>query len=190
MFPFQAAMMGVGLATSIVGASKKSKATKQASAASAKQEALRRQAMEMEAARKQRQIIRQAYIARSESLARTAGQTGSSAEGSSGRAGAFGQIAGAASENSAYVAGQLKIGQGIFDAKAAEAKALQKMAEGDSISKIGGMFMSQAGPFGQIMGSTLFGKDQKFQPGMGASVGSMFAAEEGIGVIDGGVGTY
>jgi hypothetical protein len=182
MLPIQAAMMVGGLAIQAYGASKKSKALKEASAASKQQEALRRQQMEMDAARKQRNIIRQSYLAQSESLVRGTGQTGSSAlGGSSALPGSYGQIRSDERENFSYVAAQLGIGRSMFDARAKEAEANRKAAEGGAMSGLGASIMGSAQPASQILTSTLFGQTPQGTTGggLGAQTGSGFEFEFG-----------
>jgi hypothetical protein len=182
MFPIMAAMQVAGMGMQVMGAMKKSSAMKKASAASQKAEALRFKQMEMDAARKQRQIIRQSYLAQSEALVRGTGQTGSSAlGGSSALPGSYGQIRSDERENFSYVAAQLGIGRGIFEAKAAEAKANQEAAEGSAFSSLGGAIAGSADPASKAMTSLFFGQTPQGSPssGLGSTAGSGFEFEFG-----------
>lgn len=152
MAGMQAAGIAIGVggaATQYVGASRQAAASKEA-------EGLRKQAMELESARKQREIVRQAQLQASTALNRTTAQTGSSAQGSSALPGAYGQIQQDAGRSLTYENAQLNIGRGIFDANAAYAGAGSLTAAGSAASTIGSALIKTSGPMQDMMES-LFG---------------------------------
>lgn len=151
MAAITAAVIGAGAA--IYGTVKQNKAAKQQAAAQQQQiqaeqqaEALRRQQMELEARRRQREIIRNQQKARAMALATSTNQ---GAALGSGLQGGYGQIAGDAGTQQLNTAQNLMIGRGIFDAnvgvsnaKMAYASASSDMATGRTISSLGGTIMS------------------------------------------------
>ena len=165
MFPFQLAMMGAGIGTSIIGARSKSRASKELAASTARQEALRREAASLQFQRQQREYIRQGYLTESESAVRLS--SSGAGQGSSAVGGTRGQLANQTAGNLNYNMFQYQLGEKMFDEKAREARIRQKQAEGSGIEGIGRMLMGGAGAGGQIFGS-LFGSSNTFQPGSGS----------------------
>lgn len=141
-------------------------AQKQAGA-SARAEELRKQQMELESQRKQRQLIREAQKAQATALVRTTAQ--GSSQQSSALGGSYGQIASDLASNLTYENKALNIGRGIFDANAAYANAGATTALGGAISSIGSALIKTSTIGGNI-GETLFnGKNTQYSGKGGAS---------------------
>ena len=153
--------LGIGLALSVLGAAKQASAAKQyqkgqeaAIAAQTRAEELRKRAMEIDAARRRREMIRQAMIARSQALTVATSQGASKG---SGLQGAFGQISGGLAFGLEGVNQQEGIGQGLFAANVdlLNAKRMQAGAEtsstiGKGISSLGGTLISNMEPIGKL----------------------------------------
>lgn len=135
-----------GLAASVYG-------QKQASEGSKKAEGLRKQQMELNHMREQRQIFRQAQNARAVA-ASNAAQGGTMQ--SSGLAGGYGQIAGAAGAGITASNENLDIGRGLFDANAQKAEGQGIAAIGSATSAFGKDLISVGPELGRI-GSTYMG---------------------------------
>lgn len=125
----------------------------EASAASKKAEALRKQQMQLEEMQKRRKTIRDFQLKRATSLSNISGQTGTldnSATGgslsalSSGVGSALGELSQAGA-----------IGEGMFDANAAYSEATASAQTGAAIGSFGKDLFQSAPAIGRI-GSTLF----------------------------------
>lgn len=154
-----------GLALQAAGTFMAASAQKKAAAASA--ESLRLQAQEieerrklanLEARRRQREIIRQSIIARSEALSNITG-SGVSLSGSA-LPGAEATISGVTGINLTNTRIASEIGNRIFDLSAASLQARARAAEaggdialGGALSSLGGMFVSNLGTIQRIGGN-------------------------------------
>lgn len=132
-----------------------------------KMNALRKQQMELDATRRQREIVRQSIAARSASLAVATAQGGNTT-GSSALMGAYGGISGRTGVNTLGVTQNLEIGRGLFAAQdritktqleAADknlvlsnqmADAKEEQAFWSGLTSLGGSVMRSAGPLSQM----------------------------------------
>lgn len=150
-----------GLALGTVGMVQQQKGMKKASEAQAyaiaeqqKAEALRKQAMNLDASRRKREMVRNqvAAMGKAESIATNQGsQLGSALPG------AYGGISGRTGVNVQGVNQNVELGQGIFDANAAasdqyRAAALAggSAATGTGLASLGGMLLNNFQQIGQI----------------------------------------
>jgi len=181
-----------GLGLSAFGASQsysaaRSQATAQQGmiAEQQKQEALRQQAMELDARRRQREILRNQQRARSMSL------TTATAQGASFGSvlpGAFGQISGQAGTQGLGVSQNLEIGRGMFASNMVEsqykmdyAAAGAQMAFGQGLSTLGGAIVSNLGTIGNLSGNAFGGSNTFGQAAGYAMYGSNpFTSSGGI----------
>lgn len=153
--------LGIGLALSVFGtiggvnaAKEKQRGQEMAIAAQSKAEKLREQSMVIDSARRRREMIRQAMIAKSQALTTATSQGASKG---SGLQGAFGQISGGLAFGLEGVNQQEGIGHGLFAAQQEllQAQKVMASAETDSatykgISSIGGTLISNIGPIGNL----------------------------------------
>lgn len=161
----QAAVAAVGIGMSIYGAFQKNEAEEKATeaqkaifAAQQKMEIQRAQAMELDAGRRKREMIRNAIAARSMALT-TATSQGASGAGGSVLGGAYGGISGQTGVNMLGVNQNLEIGRNMFalnrDISTAQqqyAAAKGESAESDIWGQIGGQLVGAAGgPLGNLM---------------------------------------
>lgn len=137
-------------------------------------EAQRRQAMELEANRKQTEMVRQQQRARSLALSSATNQ---GANFGSGLQGGYGQISGQYNTQSLANSQNLDIGRNIYDingqisqAKIGMANAQAYGAFGAGLSSLGGALVTSAGAFGKIGSSTsaAFGRAMSFGTGPGS----------------------
>jgi hypothetical protein len=157
----------IGVAASIAGtvvgfqaANQQAAAQKRAAQAQAKAEEERKKAMNLDAFRKQKAMIREAQLAQATALS-TAGAQG--AESGSGLQGAYGGIWGQTQSNMQGVEQNREIGNRMFDyniqayqANAQAAAAGGRAALGAGITTLGGMLTQNAGTIGRI--GTYFGQ--------------------------------
>jgi len=144
------AVAGAGVAA--YGVSQQSKYQKQSSQASQVAEDARRRAARLDALRKQREIIRNAQVARATGLSRVAAQ---GAQFGSALSGVEGQVAGEAGVMSTAVRGNLGIAETIFDANAVQARAQGQAATGQATYAFGKELIQNAPMIAKI-GSSLF----------------------------------
>jgi hypothetical protein len=156
-------LAGIGLGISAAGtvagvaaANEQNKAQKEALAADQRAEDARRRAMDLDASRKRREIIRQAQLARATALTNATAQ---GAEAGSGLQGGFGAISGQSGVNTLGVTQNQELGGRIFDANAqknaahrnaASAGSMESLAMG--ISSLGGALTKNAGTIARIGG--------------------------------------
>jgi hypothetical protein len=150
-----------GFATSIFGGQKKTEGAQEAAAASAEQarleqqvEAQRMSAMELDARRRQREIIRTQQKA---AALGTAAAVSQGAEGGSGLQGGLAGIMGQTGVNLLGVTQNLEIGRNIFginaqisQQKIRAAQAGAKMAEGQGLQQLGGALVSSGPNFAKV----------------------------------------
>jgi hypothetical protein len=117
-------------------------------------EAQRRQAMELDASRKQRENIRQVQRARSVALTNATSQ--GAAQGS-GLQGGYGQIQGQGAWNALGISQNLQIGRNIFDLNAQISDSKIRMADAQrdqqfwqGLGSLGSSMTSAAGGFGKL----------------------------------------
>jgi len=154
------ALSGAGLAMNISAQNKQAAANQQAMAYQQEQDAEKKKAMELDATRRKREMIRQAVFARGRavSLATNQGSAQSSA-----LQGAYGGIAGRTGVNALGVDQNLSIGESLFGLKAGESYAKMQAAQygsqaqiGAGISSMGGAIihnLSQINSIGTTLGS-------------------------------------
>lgn len=145
---------GVGAVTQMSAAKDSAEANKRIAADQQRQEALRMQAMELDAKRKQTEMLRQQQRSRAMALASTT--SGNSQEGS-GLQGAYGQFSGATNENLLGLNQSLQLGQQNFgisqditQARYNLADASAMSAYGAGISSLGGALVTNAATIGKI----------------------------------------
>lgn len=154
-----------GVASTAYGAVQQSKASKQRSqfeqqiaADQQRQEALRRQQMELDNRRKRIEAVRQQQRARAIALA-TATAQGAGEGGSSALPGAYGQIGGQTGNNLLGLSQSLALGRANFDlsadissARYGIASANSSYATGQGFSSLGGAIISSLGPISSLAG--------------------------------------
>jgi len=168
---FSSLIMGataaVGLGLQVAGSKKQVDASQQAAAAQTQMikdqqaiEAQRNQLMQLEAKRKQMELVRSAQKSRSMSLATASNQ---GAQFGSGLQGAYGETSGQFNTQELAVGQNLQIGNNIFGLNAnvsqdkiALAQAQGQAAIGAGLSSLGGSLVSSAGLIGKI-GAGAFG---------------------------------
>lgn len=160
----QAGTAIVGAGISYFGSQRKRQAQHEMSVASQQAEALRREQMNLEFQRKTRELARDAAAKRANAISVATGQTGSSAGESSALAGAEGQIGQERGVKQGYLNTANRIGNEIFDANAAYARAQERAANASGLASIGSALLGNAGQIGNI-GSTLFGSGGGSGPG-------------------------
>ena len=160
------AIAGVGM--QVYGAQKQQKAAEEQSAAQQgmieqekKAEAVRKQAMELDARRKQLEVIRTQDRSRALALANATAQ---GASGGSGILGGYGQISGQTGVNLLGISQGLQSGQQLFGIndqisqyRMNYASAGSNLAAGQGLSSLGGSLVSSAGTIGNLFGG--FGKN-------------------------------
>jgi len=147
-----------GTAIAYQGQRAQAKAQKQALAIQMQQEETRRQAMNLDANRKKREVLRQQQLLRAQALA-TAANQGAGGPGSSGIEGAIGQIQGQSGVNQLGINQQQELGNTMFDqnqqitaAGIRAANAGGMVALGTGLSSLGGAVIRNAGTIGRIGG--------------------------------------
>jgi len=145
-----------GAAISYSAAKSQSQANQSAIAAQQEAERQRQLQMNLDAARRKREIIRQSIAARSQALAVTTAQGAAGAGGSS-LAGAYGSIAGRTGANWLGVDQNQQIGNAIFSAHQDQLGAYQRAAAagsmvalGQGLGSLGGAMVNNAGTFGKV----------------------------------------
>jgi len=152
---------GIGVAVSAASAAGGFQASQQQAKAQQRSLALqqeieqkRRLAMNLDAARKNREISRQAQVARAQALATTTAQGASQG---SGLEGAYGAISGQSAVNTKGVNQNQEIGNNIFDANAQIGIASADMASAQSsgamfqgLGTLGGALVKNSGTIGKI----------------------------------------
>jgi hypothetical protein len=149
-------LQAAGVAVGIGGAVAQYRGQSEQAEASKRAEELRAKQMELESARKQREIIRRAQLANAQALATTTSQTGSAATASSALSGAQGQISQDAATNLGFEGQALGIGRGIFAANAQYAEAGKLTALGGAMGTIGSSLIKSSGQLNE-MSTSLFG---------------------------------
>lgn len=126
----------------------------QASEAQGKAEKARESAMNLDARRRQREIIRQAQLARATALSNATSQ---GAQAGSGLQGGYGQVAGEANTASTGVEMNRQLGSEIFSANRDQASANSQAAFGGALQSIGGQILQNRGAI-QRVGTYTFGQ--------------------------------
>lgn len=174
---------GVGIGVSLLGQSKSAEAAKQSTEAQKamialeqKIEAQKRQAMELDANRKQIENTRN--IQRARALALTNATSQGAGQGS-GLQGGYGQIAGQGAWNSLGIAQNLQIGRNIFDVNAQISQQKIAMAnagllsqQGAAYTSTGNQILSASGSIGKVFSG--FGNEPNAKP---TNVGSATSTE-------------
>jgi hypothetical protein len=132
-----------GGALNFFGKKKEAKAQKAA-------EALRKQQMELEAMRKQREIAREATRARATAVANTTA-SGATRGGSSALPGALGQIASQEGQQQNALYQNLGIGRALFDANARASEAKGVQAIGTGLQNFGMTLFGQTEKMGKLL---------------------------------------
>lgn len=168
------AVAGAGLVMNYQAAKAQSKAQEQAIQAQQQSEALRQQQMNLDAARRKREIVRASMAARSAALAQTTAQGAAGAGGSS-LAGAYGSIAGRQGVNFNGVDQNQQIGNAMFAAHQSQLSAYRNAASagsmgalGAGLMSLGGMAVNNAGTFSKV-GSYFMGNSRATNVGSATS---------------------
>lgn len=146
-------LIGVGLGLSAAGTAINYSAQKKRAAAEEKAENAREKAMNLDALRRKRAVIREAQIARSTALANATAQ--GAAEGS-GLQGGYGGITGQEGSNISGIEQNRQLGAEVFQANRAASRASTMSSFGQSVQSIGGMLIEQRGAISRV-GASLFG---------------------------------
>lgn len=182
------AIAGVGLqaygaAQSAKAADSQARYQQQIAADQQRQEALRQKQMELDARRRQLEIVRQAQRVRAQGLAAATAQ---GAQFGSGLAGGYGQISGYSNTNLLGVGQSLELGRQNFaitsDINAAKygyAGASSSYATGQGLSSLGGALIQSLGPIGNLSGGFGGGSNSSsasYNPyyGSGSSYGAIY----------------
>lgn len=136
------AVSAVGVGTSIYGAIQQGNAQKDMAAEQKKQEAIRKQQMNLEAMRRKRDIIRQAQMASAKSLATASAQGGAE---SSGFAGALATTSGQAGGATLATSQNQELGNAMFASNARMAGYMGEAAQGGTIASAGSGLSSLGG---------------------------------------------
>lgn len=132
---------GVGLAASAVGAYTQYSAAQQSAKAQKKAEAIRQQAMNMDAMRRQRQLVREGRMAQANSLVSGISQ---GAQFGSGLAGGQAQVAAQTGSGLYYNDQARRSGNAMFDANAALYDARSSESTGSGLSSLGGALVKNS----------------------------------------------
>lgn len=143
---------GVGLAASIAGTTVGYMGQAQAQRGAEKAERTREQAMNLDATRQRRRIIREQLQARSMALTNATAQ---GAQGGSGLQGGYGQIAGQTNTNIQGVNQQQELGAQIFSANREQVRGNSMANLGAGLKALGSDLYSSAGSIDRV-GSYLF----------------------------------
>lgn len=127
-------ILGLSLAAAAIGTGVSVYGSVQANNASKRAEKLREKQMNLEATRRQREIIRQRQVANSQALAVATAQ--GAAQGT-GLQGGYGAVAGATGRQAVSTSQNTQIGSGIFQANAAADNAQSISAAGGGLSSLG-----------------------------------------------------
>ena len=149
-----AATAVAGSAISAYGTYGQAGAQRRITQADIRAENAREKQMELENKRKQRDILRNAQVARANALAKTSSQ-GAAADGSSALPGVYGQIQTSAGQQILAQAENTQIGRELFAAARDKAKAQGQAATYQAISGLGQSISGNSQSIAQV-GSTLF----------------------------------
>lgn len=139
----------IGLAASAIGTGVSAYGQMEQAKAQRKQERIRRRQMELEAARRKRQIIREAALQRAQS---TAAGYAQGAGGSSALAGAVGGISQQAGSGVLATQQGLQLGQQMFAANMAESGAAMIGNIGQGIGSLGSLATGAMGDANTVAG--------------------------------------
>lgn len=158
------AVAAVGAGVSYYGATQQAAAQGEALALQKQQDALRNKQMNLDAMRRQREIVRQSVAARSVALSNSTAQN---AQGGSGLQGGYGQISGRTNVNALGISQNQDIGNqmfglnaGVYDAYRSAAYAGSIASLGSGLTSLGGMAMKNNVDISRV----------------GASISSMFSS--------------
>jgi hypothetical protein len=150
------AAAGAGAAINYTASKQNAAAQSQALQAQQQSEALRQQQMNLDAARRRREVIRASVAARSASLSQTVAQ-GAGGVGGSSLPGAQASITGREGVNELGINQNQSIGNSIFSAHQQQLQAYQSAASAQSfgaigagLSSLGGALMTNAGTIGKV----------------------------------------
>lgn len=182
------AAAGVGIAaagavTNFAAAKQQKAANAQSIAAQQQAEAIRQKAMEVDANRRRRQLVREGIIARSQALATT---TSAGANQSSGLFGAIGQISGRTAWGVSGINASESTGSQLFAANQDLLRAKLSMGNaqslgqvGSGLTSLGGAMVNSYGAMDRIFGSTgASNTGFKYQGG-----GTYFSPSQGFGGV-------
>lgn len=145
-------LLAVGAGLGAAGLGIQYKAQRASAKAQTRAEQAREKAMNLDAQRRQRQVIREMQVARATALSNATSQGAS--EGS-GLQGGYGQISGQGGTSLVGIEQNRQIGGEIFAANRAQAKAGTMGALGSAFTSIGGMMIENRGEIGRV-GASLF----------------------------------
>lgn len=143
---------GVGAVTSVAGAIGQASAQKNMSKASKEAEALRKQQMELDTKRRMNALMRQAAIARAQSIAAASAR---GATFSSAAQGGLGSIQSQAGANVLAESENIAIGRSLFDANASFSEAKGEAAMFGQVSDFGKSLFQNSQMIGQIGATAL-----------------------------------
>lgn len=146
------ALTAIGLGISAAGVGLAYKGHKDAAEAGEKAEKAREKAMNLDAQRRRRQVIREMQLAQSTALANATSQ--GAAEGS-GLQGGYGEISNTGRTNIVGINQQQQLGADIFSANRAQASANSRASMGNAFQSVGGMMIEQRQEIARV-GATLF----------------------------------
>jgi hypothetical protein len=149
-------LSGAGMYQSYQGQKRQAASQQEAIRLQQQMDDQRKKAMELDAMRRKREMIRQSIAARSMALATTTA-LGASAEGSSALPGSYGGIQGRTGVNELGVNQNLEIGRSMFGLQRGVSAAYQnaasagsQVAMGQGLSSLGGTLLKNLDTFGRV----------------------------------------
>lgn len=139
----------VGTGIQVAAAQKQAEAQKKAIEGQQRAEAIRQQAMEADATRRRREVVRQGIIQRAQAQSAT---TSAGAESGSALGGAQSQVSNVVGTSIGGIEAARTAGEGIFQANRDVFAARQQEADAGFMGSIGQGFSSLGGAFGKSMG--------------------------------------
>lgn len=146
-------LLAIGTATAVAGTGYSVYSGQQAASQSREAEALRQRQLNIDSARRQRELARKLQLSRAVALSNSV--SGGSQYGS-GLQGGYGEIQQRSSEDSNYNTQSTDIGNRLFDVNARMATYQANAQAGSSVAGLGTSLMQNAGTISRI-GTDLFG---------------------------------
>lgn len=146
----------VGTGIQVAAAKKQQEAQKQALNAAQQAELIRQQAMEADATRRRREVVRQGIIQRAQAQSAT---TSAGAESGSALGGAYGQVGNVVGTSIGGIEVNRSAGEALFSANRDMLEARKSEADAGFMSGLGQGISSLGGAFGRTLGaqSRMFG---------------------------------
>lgn len=144
---------GIGTAAGLAGTALQFSGQQKAASAAEQAERLRQSQMNMEAIRQRRAAVRQSIVARGAAVSNATNQ---GAGDGSGLQGGIAQIGGQKGNNLTGIDNGVQLGNGMFQANAAQAAGQTQSSFGSGISSLGGALVKNQEAIGRV-GANMFG---------------------------------